>query len=162
MRPAIVVVGDILLQNGPKIPPADNDHVIHALSAKCAYSAVTGVIAMAVFLTGVFDGDDGPVNLSDALSQHLDVATSERFSGTVLVARGGDILLHAGYGDYVRDTVIACNQDTVYDIGSITKVLTATAIMSLAKSGQLRVDDTLASFSRMLPLTNLRLLSPSS
>ena len=37
MRPAIVVVGDILPQNGAKMPLVDNDHVIQALSAECAY-----------------------------------------------------------------------------------------------------------------------------
>ena len=37
MRPAIVVVGDILPQNGAKMPLVDNDHVIQALSAERAY-----------------------------------------------------------------------------------------------------------------------------
>ena len=37
MRPAIVVVGDILPQNGAKVPLVDNDHVIQALSTERAY-----------------------------------------------------------------------------------------------------------------------------
>ena len=37
MRSAIVVVGDILPQNGAKVPLVDNDHVIQALSTECAY-----------------------------------------------------------------------------------------------------------------------------
>ena len=37
MRPAIVVVGDILPQNGTKMPLVDDDQVIQALSAECAY-----------------------------------------------------------------------------------------------------------------------------
>ena len=37
MRPTIVVVGDILPQNGAEVPLVDNDHVIQTLSAKRAY-----------------------------------------------------------------------------------------------------------------------------
>ena len=37
MRPAIVVVGDILPQNGAKMPLVDNDQMIHAFSAERAY-----------------------------------------------------------------------------------------------------------------------------
>ena len=37
MRPTIVVVGDILPQNGAKVPLVNNDHVIQALSTECAY-----------------------------------------------------------------------------------------------------------------------------
>ncbi len=37
MRPTIVVVADILPQNGPKMPLVDDDQVIQALSAECAY-----------------------------------------------------------------------------------------------------------------------------
>jgi hypothetical protein len=39
MRPTIVVVADILPQNGPKMPLVDDDQVIQALSAECAYHA---------------------------------------------------------------------------------------------------------------------------
>jgi hypothetical protein len=37
MRPTIVVVADILQQNGAKMPLVDDDHMIQALSAKSAY-----------------------------------------------------------------------------------------------------------------------------
>ena len=37
MRSTIVVVGDILPQNGAKVPLVDNDHVIQALSTERAY-----------------------------------------------------------------------------------------------------------------------------
>ena len=44
MRPTIVVVGDILPQNGTKMPLVDNDYMIEALSAECAnYSFGDGV-----------------------------------------------------------------------------------------------------------------------
>ncbi len=37
MRPTIVVVGDILHQNGSKMPLVDNDHVIQTLPAERTY-----------------------------------------------------------------------------------------------------------------------------
>ena len=37
MRSPVVVVGLVLPQHGTKVPLIDDDHMIQALSAKCAY-----------------------------------------------------------------------------------------------------------------------------
>ncbi|HEX8169384.1 MAG TPA: serine hydrolase [Thermoanaerobaculia bacterium] len=67
-------------------------------------------------------------------------------SGSILVADANGVVLDKGYGyaDVARG--IRNTPDTIYDIGSITKALTATAIAVLEDEGRLSTDDTLAKF----------------
>lgn len=69
---------------------------------------------------------------------------ADGFSGTVLVARRDEILLHKGYGLADRGRKTPCTSRTVFDIGSITKQFTAAAILKLESAGKLRVEDSLA------------------
>lgn len=66
------------------------------------------------------------------------------FSGTVLVAKRGEVVLHKGYGLANRDLKRRAALDTVYDIGSITKQFTAAAILKLETLGKLKTDDLLS------------------
>jgi len=84
--------------------------------------------------------------LSDAelrsrLEGYLDTAAHEGFSGAVLVARSGRVLLERGYGARVPGTDEAVRTDTVFTTGSITKQFTAAAILRLEQQGKLAVDD---------------------
>jgi CubicO group peptidase (beta-lactamase class C family) len=67
-------------------------------------------------------------------------------SGTVLAANGGEVVYCEGFGMADREADIACRCDTVYDIGSITKQFTATAILKLEQAGELAVTDKLRRF----------------
>lgn len=60
-------------------------------------------------------------------------------SGSVLVADESGVILSKGYGKGLRP-------DTIYDMGSITKSFTATAIRMLEKEGKLSTDDKLAKY----------------
>lgn len=59
------------------------------------------------------------------------------FRGTVLVARGGNVLLKKGYGN---------QENTIYQIASVTKTFTATAILKLAERGRLSLQDKLSKY----------------
>lgn len=65
------------------------------------------------------------------------------FSGSVLIAKEGNILLNKGYlmADY--ENKILNTPHTVFSIGSITKQFTAMGIMMLQEKGLLNVNDTL-------------------
>jgi CubicO group peptidase (beta-lactamase class C family) len=73
------------------------------------------------------------------------------FSGQILVARDGRIVLHQAYGLADRDSMRTNTVETVFDIGSITKQFTAAAILALAEEGRLAVTDTLGRFLPDLP-----------
>jgi CubicO group peptidase (beta-lactamase class C family) len=63
------------------------------------------------------------------------------FAGSVLVARGDDVLLAAGYGLADRDTGEANTPQTKFRICSVTKQFTAMAILILQDQGELAVSD---------------------
>jgi CubicO group peptidase (beta-lactamase class C family) len=72
------------------------------------------------------------------LSAHVN---SGRFSGSVLIARGGKILVSKGYGMSNYELGVKNTPQTKFRLGSITKQFTATAIMQLQEKGLLSVDD---------------------
>lgn len=73
------------------------------------------------------------------------------FSGAILAARAGQILLAKGYGLADRDRQIPFTPDTVSSIGSITKQFTAAAILKLEMQGRLRVEDPISKYLPGVP-----------
>jgi CubicO group peptidase (beta-lactamase class C family) len=73
------------------------------------------------------------------------------FSGSVLVVRGDEVLLDAAAGLADRAHNVVNRSDTVFDVGSITKQFTATAILQLAQAKKLSIDDTLDHFFKPVP-----------
>ena len=82
-----------------------------------------------------------------ALSAKLDRwLVAADFRGSVLVSKGGAVLLRKGYGMADRENGVAYDADTVFDVGSITKQFTAGAILKLEMQGKLHVEDTIAKY----------------
>lgn len=81
-----------------------------------------------------------PAEFEELLSRHA----AEGFSGSALVATRGEILLAAGFGFADFDANRANDGDTLYEIASITKPFTATAVVKLAAQGKLLLDDSIA------------------
>ena len=97
-----------------------------------------------------------PAPLSDAelrsrLERYLDAAAAEGFTGTVLVARKGTVLVEKGYGNRIPGQSSPVAADTVYTTGSITKQFTAAAILKLEEMGKLSVDDPISKFLSGVP-----------
>jgi CubicO group peptidase (beta-lactamase class C family) len=70
------------------------------------------------------------------------------YSGSVLVARGGRVLLNKGYGLADDARRIGNRSETAHSIGSVTKQFTAAAVMKLEMMGKL---DTADPISKHLP-----------
>lgn len=68
------------------------------------------------------------------------------FSGAVLVARGDEVLLRAGYGFEDRDARELNQPETKFLIGSATKIFTALAIMQLVEAGRVGLEDNLSTY----------------
>jgi CubicO group peptidase (beta-lactamase class C family) len=73
------------------------------------------------------------------------------WSGAVLVARDGEIVLNKGYGVANRAQHRPWTSDTVGNIGSITKQFTAAAILKLEAMGKLSVMDRMSAYLLEVP-----------
>jgi CubicO group peptidase (beta-lactamase class C family) len=76
--------------------------------------------------------------VDEFLTPHVN---SGKFSGAVLIARGGKVLVSKGYGMANYELEVPNTPKTRFRLGSITKQFTATAIMQLQEKGMLSVDD---------------------
>ncbi|HXB55644.1 MAG TPA: serine hydrolase domain-containing protein [Vicinamibacteria bacterium] len=85
------------------------------------------------------------------LDAYFEALAVEGFSGTVLVARKGELLLNKGYGLADRERHVPCATNTVFDIGSITKQFTAAGILKLEMAGKLKVADKLSQYLDGVP-----------
>jgi CubicO group peptidase (beta-lactamase class C family) len=63
------------------------------------------------------------------------------FMGTVLVARGGDVILSKGFGSANLEWDIPNTPATKFRLGSITKQFTAASILLLEERGKLKLED---------------------
>ena len=78
-------------------------------------------------------------------------AAVDRFSGAVLVAQGDQPLLATARGYAIHPNVLANQPDTKFNLASITKMLTAVAVMQLVASGKLDLHTPIAAYNRDLP-----------
>jgi CubicO group peptidase (beta-lactamase class C family) len=68
------------------------------------------------------------------------------YSGTVLVARGADILLTGIAGEANKSFHVPNNLDTKFNLGSMNKMFTATAVARLVEAGKLSFDDPISRY----------------
>jgi CubicO group peptidase (beta-lactamase class C family) len=80
-----------------------------------------------------------PVSRMEQIVQ--DSVSRKVFMGTVLVARGDEILLDKGYGFANLELNVPDTPPTKFRLGSVTKQFTAAAIMLLQERGKINVND---------------------
>lgn len=73
------------------------------------------------------------------------------FSGTVLVVKNNRIVIHKAYGLADRETGRPNTVETLYDVGSIAKTFTATAILQMEMQGKLKTDDLISKYLGEIP-----------
>lgn len=108
---------------------------------------------------GSFPADPGAAGQKEALlsplakkiDEYLTSITPFGYSGAILVAKNGEILINRGYGLAVREKGIRNTMETIFCTGSITKQFTAAAILKLEMTGKLSVGDTLDKFFSDVP-----------
>lgn len=79
------------------------------------------------------------------------LASSGKFSGSVLVAADGTILVDNAWGEADREHKIANTSDTSFDIGSIGKLFTQIAVLQLVEAGKLSVNDAFGKYLTSYP-----------
>jgi CubicO group peptidase (beta-lactamase class C family) len=76
---------------------------------------------------------------------------NHRFMGSVLVARGPDVILSKGYGSANLEWDAPNTPRTKFRLGSVTKQFTAAAILLLQDRGKLSVDDPVRKYAPDAP-----------
>jgi len=96
------------------------------------------VIVLFSFLVACGAGGLEPAEEMDRAMAEF--ARLDLFSGTVLVARGGDIVYARAFGEANKDHHVANMLETKFNIGSIGKTFTGVAIMQLVEHGKVELD----------------------
>ena len=87
----------------------------------------------------------------DTLSERIEAAIPASFSGQIVISNADGILYSGNFGLADREAKRPVNEDMLFDIGSITKTYTATAVLSLVSKDKLSLDTTLADWFEGLP-----------
>jgi len=112
---------------------------------------MAGRCSLVVLTTFTLMGSAASVRGQDTATRvHRELA-DRGFVGVVRVAEGDRVLLRQAYGDRNRETREAADVGTAYEVGSVSKPFTATAILMLAERGALSLDDPLTKFFPALP-----------
>jgi CubicO group peptidase (beta-lactamase class C family) len=79
----------------------------------------------------------------DAVDQYMEAELAKRSipGAALVVIRGGQVVKMQGYGLANVELGVAVTPDSVFELASVTKQFTATAIMLLVEEGKLRLDD---------------------
>jgi CubicO group peptidase (beta-lactamase class C family) len=93
---------------------------------------------------------------AQTIPQRLDEYLTARtklgaFSGSVLVAHDGKVLLRKGYGYANLEHLVPNTPETRFEIASLTKAFTAFAIRDLARQEKLRVDAPMCNYFEGCP-----------
>lgn len=109
-----------------------------------------GAIAVCTLITGSAHPQSKPdVGIANRIRAYLATfAATGNLTGTVLVARNGQILFEQSYGMANYDWQIPNSAKTRFHIASVSKPFTAAAILQLQEQGRLQVSDPI---SRYLP-----------
>ena len=109
------------------------------------------LLVAAAFLVPLLDVSDrpsapgraaGPEQLTSKVEEYMAARVKrDHFSGTVLIARDGQVLFSQGYGMANLEHDVPNTPQTKFRLGSITKQFTAMAILILQERGKLNVHD---------------------
>lgn len=110
-----------------------------------ALPLVAATTALLAFTAAAPVRADDPTSLEAAVDAiaGAPIENGKAVGLAVGVAKGGEILLAKGYGLADIENGLPVTADSVFRIGSITKMFTAAAVLQLAEEGKLDLDDPL-------------------
>ncbi len=119
---------------------------------RCSRVAFAAVLAFAPIIYGLERAAPEEVGLSpeklDALTEYLQSEVEEgHIAGAVgVIARQGRVGYFEAIGKQDRDSGEAMKEESLFRIASMTKAITAAAVMSLVDDGRLRLDDPVSKY----------------
>ncbi len=106
------------------------------------------IICAAVLSKFLFAQDSTAKKLDELVTAYANI---NRFNGSALVAMHGNILLQKGYGIKNADDKSLNDENTVYQIASVTKQFTATVILKLVELHKMSLNDKLSKYYSGFP-----------
>ncbi|RFZ92901.1 class A beta-lactamase-related serine hydrolase [Mucilaginibacter conchicola] len=106
------------------------------------------ILLLALLPAGTVCAQHLPQRLDELLSAYASV---HEFTGTVLVAKKGEVLLEKGYGSQNIRQRIPNSPATIFEIASVTKTFTAALILKLVEENKLSLDDRLSQYYPAYP-----------
>ncbi len=95
----------------------------------------------------IADQDVSPTDLELRIDAYVTpYVQSNNFSGTILIAQGGRVLVRKGYGMANFELTVPNMPETVFHVASISKSFTAAAVILLEQGGLLKISDPLTKF----------------
>lgn len=95
--------------------------------------------------------NDEILKIKQKIENYLLEVEQVGFSGSVLVELNGKKIISQGYGFSNIDQNLKNSSETIFDIGSITKQFTSTAILKLEMQGKLSTDDKITNYFKNVP-----------
>ena len=87
-----------------------------------------------------------PAGAVESLGERIASAVPAGFSGQIAIGTPDAVLFSRSYGLADRENGLAVTNDTLFDIGSITKTYTSTAVLMLVERELVRVEQTLGDY----------------
>jgi D-alanyl-D-alanine carboxypeptidase len=111
------------------------------LAKRSSFTCVTAVILASLVM--LFPASRSVVAQTDRVDEYIQVEMKKRqIPGLALVViKNGEVVIMKGYGLANLDHDVPVTPDTVFELASLTKQFTATAIMLLVDEGKLKLDD---------------------
>ncbi len=116
-----------------------------------AVALVVAGICLAHAQTGLRPGEVVTGAAAGRVDAYLSSLTNYGFSGAVLIAKDGQVVLKRGYGLANRETGLPYTVDLVSCTGSVTKQFTGAAIMKLEMMGKLNTADLISKYLPGVP-----------
>lgn len=77
------------------------------------------------------------------------------FNGSVIVAKDAEVIYQKAFGFADKEKNVPLTDTTSFQLASVSKVITATAVMLLVEKGLIKLDDTFASYFPEFPYSTI-------
>jgi CubicO group peptidase (beta-lactamase class C family) len=102
------------------------------------------IVSLALLCIAYYiNSQESPAKIDTIVSTY---ARLHKFNGAVLVAKNGQVLLNKGYGYRDAASKTANSEQTIFQLGSITKQFTSAIILKLQEEKKLSVQDKLSKY----------------
>lgn len=115
--------------------------------------SIAGLIGLLLLLPiyGITPRMEADEDLARRVDEYMSRMTEAGFTGSLLVAKNGEIILSKGYGMADPDRGIPATDETVFTIGSITKQFTGAAVLKLWMMGKVGLQDPITEYFEDVP-----------